>query len=121
MYAIRNLLERTEVGEYGEAVEAAREVGSLLPGLAGLMKQYLKWLDTLLERRKREADRDSKEFQALASQIKAKIHVLMEARQYQAALGVAEQIHVLLPGDEEIGRLRERLGAICARLQEEGS
>lgn len=108
-YAIRDLLDRTEKGNYSEAVEAVREIKSLLPGLANLMRQYLVWLEEQLKRQKQEAVQAAGEFQALAGQIKRKIYALMEAGQYQAALGVAEQLHTLLPGDEEIGSLREQL------------
>ncbi len=108
-YAIRDLLHRTEAENYSEAVEAVREIKRLLPGVANLMRQYLVWLEEQLKRQKQEAAQAAGEFQALARQIKVKIYALMEAGQYQAALGVAEQLHTLLPEDEEIGSLREQL------------
>ncbi|HBA50552.1 MAG TPA: hypothetical protein DCZ91_22700 [Lachnospiraceae bacterium] len=111
-YAIRNLLERTEEARYGEAVEAVREIKDLLPGLANIMKHYLKWLEAQMERQKRESVQAAGEFQVLARQIKGKIYALMEAGQYQAALGVTEQIQALLPGDEEISGLKEKLESL---------
>lgn len=108
-YAILNLLERTEEARYGEAVEAVREIKDMLPGLANIMKHYLKWLEAQMERQKRESVQAAGEFQVLARQIKGKIYALMEAGQYQAALGVTQQIQALLPGDEEISGLKEKL------------
>ena len=111
-YAILNLLERTEDARYGEAVEAVREIRDLLPGLANIMKHYLKWLEAQMERQKRESVQAAGEFQVLARQIKGKIYALMEAGQYQAALGVTQQIQALLPGDEEISGLKEKLESL---------
>jgi len=108
-YAILNLLERTEEARYGEAVEAVREIKDLLPGLANIMKHYLKLLEAQMERQKRESVQAAGEFQVLARQIKGKIYALMEAGQYQAALGVTQQMQALLPGDEEISGLKEKL------------
>ncbi len=108
-FAIRDLLEKTETKAYAEAVEAVREIKNLLPGLANIMKHYLIWLEEQLKRQKRESVQAAGEFQALAGQIKAKVYALAEAGQYQAALGVAEQLHALLPEDEEINQLRNKL------------
>lgn len=109
-YFIWNLLEMTEKGKYKEAVKAVREIRELLPGLSGIMKQYLRWLDGLLERQKTESRQAVGEFQVLARQIKAKIYALLEAGEYGAALSVTEQVQALLPEDEEILRLREEIG-----------
>ena len=73
------------------------------------MKHYLIWLEEQLKRQKRESVQAAGEFQVLAGQIKAKVYALAEAGQYQAALGVAEQLHALLPEDEEINQLRNKL------------
>lgn len=108
-YAIRSLLERTEVGDYASAVEAVREIRNLLPGLSNIMRHYLVWLERQLKRQKQESDQVAGEFRALAGQIKVRVRMLTEAGQYQAALGVTEQLCALLPGDEEIKRLREDL------------
>ena len=108
-FAIRDLLEKTETKAYAEAVEAVREIKNLLPGLANIMKHYLIWLEEQLKRQKRESVQAAGEFQVLAGQIKAKVYALAEAGQYQAALGVAEQLHALLPEDEEINQLRNKL------------
>ena len=108
-YAILNLLERTEAAQYAEAVESVREIKDLLPGLANIMRYYLKWLDTRLERQKRESTQAAGEFQVLARQIKARVYALMDAGQYEAALGVTEQLLPLLPGDGELRSLREKI------------
>ncbi len=108
-YAILNLVEKTEAAQYAEAVEAVREIKELLPGLAGIMRHYLKWLNAQLERQKEESAQAVGEFQVLARQIKAKVYALMEAGQYAAALGVTEQLLTLLPGDGELQDLREKI------------
>ena len=43
-YAISSLLEMTEKQQYAQAVNVIREIRELLPGLDGIMKQYLIWL-----------------------------------------------------------------------------
>lgn len=108
-YAILDLLERTEAAQYAEAVESVREIKDLLPGLANIMKHYLKWLEAQLERQKRESVQAAGEFQVLARQIKSKVHALLEAGQHAAALGVTEQLLALLPGDGELLSLREEI------------
>ena len=108
-YAILDLLEKTEAAQYAEAVVCVREIKNLLPGLANIMRHYLKWLEAQLERQKRESGQAAGEFQVLARQIKAKVHDLMAAGQYAAALGVTEQLLALLPGDGELRSLRERI------------
>ena len=102
-------MEKTEAAQYAEAVEAVREIKELLPGLAGIMRHYLKWLNAQLERQKEESAQAVGEFQVLARQIKAKVYALMEAGQYAAALGVTEQLLTLLPGDGELQDLREKI------------
>ena len=108
-YVIRNLLEKTEAAQYAEAVESVREIMNLLPGLAPIMRHYLKWLEIQLERQKKESTQAAGELQVLARQIKARVHALMEAGQYEAALGVTEQLLPLLPGDGELRSLREKI------------
>lgn len=110
-YRIADLLERTETGKYGEAVEAVREIKELLPGLSPVMKHYLKWLERQIERQKETARQASGEFQVLARQIKARVYRLMEAGEYTAALSIIGQLKALLPGDEELDRLAVKCGA----------
>ena len=108
-FLILDLLEKTQEQRYSEAVEDIRRIKDLLPGLAIVMKYYLKWLEGRMEQQKREAAQATGEFQILARQIKARIYSLVEAGEYQAALSVAEQLQTLLPEDEETCRLREML------------
>lgn len=109
-FLVSDLLEKTQGQRYSEAVEDIRRIKDLLPGLAVVMKHYLKWLEGRMEQQKRESAQAAGEFQILARQIKARIYSLVEAGEYQAALSVAEQLQTLLPKDEEIGRLREMIG-----------
>lgn len=108
-YLIADLLEKTDARHYSQAVEDIRRIKDLLPGLAVVMKHYLKWLEGRMERQKQESSQAAGEFQVLARQIKARIYSLVEAGEYRAALSVAEQLQALLPEDAEIGRLRERI------------
>ncbi len=108
-YAIWSLLEMAEAGQYAEAVAAVREIRELLPGLSNIMKHCLKWLDGQMKRQKAASDQAAGEFRILAGQIKAKVYELMEAGAWQAALGVVEQLRTLLPEDEEIQALREKI------------
>lgn len=112
-YAVWELLERTEEEDYITAVNAVREISGLLPGLANIMKQYLKWLEERLQKQKEESSRTAGEFQALAGQIKAKIYGMAEAGQYQAALAVSEQLLALMPADKEILQIREKILKMC--------
>lgn len=109
-YYIKNMLDFSKEGKYAEAVAAIREIRRLLPGLDTVLKRYLKWLDSRMKRQKQEAEQANGELQVLARQIKAKIRVLMDAGQNQAALGVVNQLLPLLPGDEELKLLQRRLG-----------
>ena len=108
-YAVRDLLECTKVKRYAEAVKLVREIKDLLPGLANIMKQYLKWLEKQMERQKEESQQAEGEFQVLARQIKTKVYAMMEAGQYQAALAVVEQLQVLMPEDKEILQMKEKI------------
>nr|WP_300807319.1 glycosyltransferase [uncultured Acetatifactor sp.] len=108
-YVIRNLLEKTEAAQYAEAVESVREIMNLLPGLAPIMRHYLKWLEIQLERQKKESTQAAGELQVLARQIKARVHTLMDAGQYEAALGVTEQLLPLLPGDGELQNMQKEI------------
>lgn len=112
-YAIRELLEYTEEKQYADAVKLVREIKDLLPGLANIMKQYLKWLEKQMGRQKEESRQAEGEFQVLARQIKAKVYAMMEAGQYQAALTVAEQLQVLMPEDKEILQMKEKILKKC--------
>lgn len=109
-FLISDLLEKAQEQRYPQAVEDIRRIKDLLPGLASVMKQYLKWLGGRMEQQKRESAQAAGEFRILARQIKARIYSLVEAGEYQAAFSVAEQLQMLLPEDEEIGRLREMIG-----------
>ena len=82
---------------------------NLLPGLAPIMRHYLKWLEIQLERQKKESTQAAGELQVLARQIKARVHALMEAGQYEAALGVTEQMLPLLPGDGELQNMQKEI------------
>ena len=108
-YAISSLLEMTEKQQYAQAVNVIREIRELLPGLDGIMKQYLIWLDARMERQQQESRQAAGEFQVLARQIKVKIRALIEAGEFQTALAVTGQIQALLPGDEEISKLQEEI------------
>ena len=108
-YAISSLLEMTEKQQYAQAVNVIREIRELLPGLDGIMKQYLIWLDARMERQQQESRQAAGEFQVLARQIKIKIRALIEAGEFQTALAVTGQIQALLPGDEEISKLQEEI------------
>ena len=112
-YAVLTLLERAEGGRYAEAVGAVREIKDLLPGLAGILKLCVRWLECQIKRqeeeRKRESARAAMELQALGRQVKAQVYALEQAGQYQAALSIVEQLQALLPGDEELLRLREKI------------
>ncbi|MCI9337924.1 MAG: glycosyltransferase [Lachnospiraceae bacterium] len=109
-YAIGNLLEMTEKQQYNQAVNAVREIKELLPGLAGIMKHYLLWLNAQMERQREESRQAAGEFQVLARQIKGKVHGLIAAGEYRTALAVTGQLLALLPGDQEILRLQEEIG-----------
>ena len=108
-YAISSLLEMTEKQQYAQAVNVIREIRELLPGLDGIMKQYLIWLDARMERQQQESRQAAGEFQVLARQIKIKIRALIEAGEFQTALAVTGQIQALLPADEEISKLQEEI------------
>lgn len=116
-YAVKRLLERVEREEYAEAVGAVREIKDLLPGLGGIMKQCVKWLERRIEQReeerKRESEQAAMELQILGRQIKARIYAMEQAGQYEAALSVADQLKALLPEDEELLRLREQICRKC--------
>ena len=51
----------------------------------------------------------SEEFIALSSQVKQMLFLFIENGQWQEALGVAEQLISLLPGDLEILRLKQEI------------
>lgn len=108
-YRIGSMLEDIGGGRYAQAVQAVKEIRKLLPGMDNVMKRYLRWISGQMERQKQEAKQASGELHVLARQIKAKIRVLMEAGQSEAALAVAEQLQALLPDDEEIRQIREKL------------
>ena len=109
-YLISDFLRLAEAGEYGGAVTAIRQVRKLLPGLDKVVKPCLQWIDGELKRQEQESRQAAGEFQVLARQIKMKLRGLMNAGQYEAALSVARQMEALLPGDEEIRGIIEKLG-----------
>ena len=86
-----------------------REIRKLLPGLDGVMKPYLQWIDEQLKRQEQESRQAAGEFQVLAKQIKLRLRSLLDAGQDQAALAVAGQLQALLPEDEEIRQIIEKL------------
>ncbi len=103
------LLDQTAEGKYGQAVGTIREIRKLLPGLDGVMKPYLQWIDEQLKRQEQESRQAAGEFQVLAKQIKLRLRSLLDAGQDQAALAVAGQLQALLPEDEEIRQIIEKL------------
>lgn len=108
-YHILNLIKLTEEGQFAEAVSAVREIRDLQPGLSNIMKQYLVWLNSRLKQQELETEQNAKEFRQLAEQIKARVLALAEDGERQAALGVAMQLQALVPGDQEIQKLIDRL------------
>ena len=112
-YTVLNLLEQTEEGNYPEAVNSVKEIGSLLPGLSNIMKQYLRWLERQMNRRQEESRQVAGEFRMLAARIKVKIKNLAQAGQYRAALAVLGQIELLLPEDREIQQMKEEISKMC--------
>lgn len=109
-YLIANLLAEMENGEYGQAVETIKKIKKLTPGLTNVLKPYLQWIDEELKRQKQESSQAAGEFQVLARQIKMKLRAFMDAGQNEAALAVAKQLQALLPEDEEIRQIVEKLG-----------
>ena len=109
-YLISDFLRLAEAGEYGGAVTAIRQVRKLLSGLDKVVKPCLQWIDGELKRQEQESRQAAGEFQVLARQIKARLRAFMDAGQHEAALAVARQMEPLLPGDEEIRRIIEKLG-----------
>lgn len=116
-YAVRTLLEQAEEGRYAEALGSVRELKDLLPGMASVLKQCVRWLEDQINRREEERRQESAkaamELQALGRQIKKQIYAMERAGQYQAALGIVEQLQVMLPGDEELVRLRDEILKKC--------
>ncbi len=108
-YHILDLVKLTEEKRFAEAVKAVREIKDLLPGLSNIMKQYLIWLDGRLKQQELETEQNAGEFRKLAEQIKAKVLALAADGERQEALGVAVQLQALVPGDQEIQKLIERL------------
>lgn len=108
-YLVADLLRQTEEEKYGEAVRTIKAIRKLLPGLTNVMKPYLQWIDARLKRQTRESRQAAGEFQVLARQIKMKLRAFMDAGQHQAALAVAKQMEALLPEDEEIREIIDRL------------
>lgn len=108
-YLVADLLRQTEEEKYREAVETIKAIRKLLPGLSSVMKPYLQWINARLKRQARESRQAAGEFQVLARQIKMKLRAFLDAGQHQAALAVAKQMEPLLPGDEEIREIIERL------------
>lgn len=109
-YLIADLLAETDRKGYGEAVGIIKEIKKLLPGLTGVMKPYLHWIDAGLKRQEQESRQAAGEFQVLARQIKLRLRTFMEAGQYEAALMVAKQLQTLLPEDKEVQQVIEQLG-----------
>ena len=109
-YLVADLLAQTERNGYAEAVGIIREIKKLLPGLTGVMKPYLQWIDAGLKRQEQESRQAAGEFQVLARQIKLRLRAFMEAGQYEAALMVAKQLQALLPEDKEVQQVIEQLG-----------
>lgn len=109
-YLVADLLRQTEEEKYGEAVGTIKAIRKLLPGLTNVMKPYLQWIDARLKRQTRESRQAAGEFQVLARQIKIRLRNLMDSGQEQAALAVARQLQALLPEDEEIRQIIEKLG-----------
>lgn len=110
-YLVSDLLSQTEEKKYGDAVGTIKEIRKLLPGLTGIMKPYLRWIDARVKQENRESRQAAGEFQVLARQIKSRLYAFMDAGQQQAALMVAKQLQALLPEDEEIRSILERLGS----------
>lgn len=108
-YLIADLLAETERKGYAQAVGIIKEIKKLLPGLTGVMKPYLHWIDAGLKREEQESRQAAGEFQVLARQIKLKLRAFLDAGQYEAALSVAKQMEALLPGDGEIREIIQRL------------
>lgn len=108
-YLISCFLTQAEEGNYGEAVAAIRQVRKLLPGLNKVLKPCLQWIDGQLKRQEQESRQAAGEFQVLARQIKIKLRGLMNSGQYEAALAIARQMETLLPGDEELQEMIQRL------------
>lgn len=108
-YLVTDLLAEAERKGYAQAVGIIKEIKRILPGLTDVMRPYLHWIDAGLKRQEQESRQAVGEFQVLARQIKRKIHVFLEAGQHEAALTVAKQLQALLPEDEEIRELIERL------------
>ncbi len=109
-YLMSDFLAQSEEGNYGGAVAALKEIRKLLPGLDRVIKPCLQWIDGELKRQEQESRQAAGEFQVLARQIKARLRAFMDAGQHEAALAVARQMEPLLPGDEEIRRIIEKLG-----------
>lgn len=108
-YLVADLLRQTEEEKYGDAVGTIKAIRKLLPGFTNVMKPYLQWINARLKRQTRESRQAAGEFQVLARQIKMKLRAFMDAGQYQAALAVAKQMEALLPEDEEIREIIQKL------------
>lgn len=109
-YLISDLLSQTDEKKYGDAVGTIKEIRKLLPGITNIMKPYLRWIELRMKKESQESRQAAGEFQVLARQIKARLYAFMDAGQRQAALMVAQQLQALLPGDEEIKDIIQKLG-----------
>ncbi len=108
-FRLRLLEDQIHAGEYVNALKDVKELRGLLPGLDPVMKCYLEWLSDKMKVQEHEQKKANNEFQVLAVGVKLKIRQLMAAGNNQAALTAAKQLHSLMPEDNEVAKLVQKL------------
>jgi len=106
---IRDLQSAMEEKRYNEAVELIRQMKELMPQFVSAMRPLLIQIQAQAREEETRQNAVANELQMLGMQIKLKIRQLMQAGQTKDALAVAEQLAVMLPGDDELQQLIRRL------------
>ncbi len=112
-YKLLELQRQINGTEYAKAVKTVKIIKNLLPGLKPVIKWYLTWLSERMKEQEEKENQEKRqvagEMQVLAVGVKLKIRQLVAAGSTQAALEVARQLNALVPGDEEVEQLIEKL------------
>lgn len=103
---VLRLQEIATQGEYVKAIALAKEIMELQPELAEVIRRYLHKLQEGME----EQEQAAKQFEELAVSVKAKIKSCLAMGDYNTAKMILEQLEAMIPGDQELAKLREKIG-----------
>lgn len=101
--------------KFGSALSLLKEIVELNPEYAAAAKMCSDWVGQQLEEEDNARRNEKNEFALLAISVKNKVRELIRQSKYSEARTILDQLEIMIPGDQEISMLKEKIDKLTHR------